>query len=57
MNSRVSIDPWRMDAISGSGVKHEILSRDVARSTAAIIPGFRFHEILPAAIWPSGINR
>ena len=50
MNRRVWIEPWRIDANSRYGLKHETSSECDRRAIA----GLRFHRILAAAAWPSG---
>src|ERR1700720_191000 len=57
MNRRVSIEPWRIDANSGNGLKHQTSSAVIPRAAASAIAGFKFHMILVAAVWPRGIRR
>ena len=56
MNSRVSSEPWRIDATSGNGVKHPASLFSEAK-TAAEMDGFRFHIMQLAATCPKGIKR
>src|ERR1700722_3798337 len=53
MNRRVSSEGWRIDAISGKGVKHEISFA----AEACSIAGFKFQTTRAAATWPRGIRR
>src|ERR1700677_800240 len=53
MNRRVSSQGWRIDAISGKGVKHE----SSVTLDACTIAGFKSQTMRAAATWPRGIRR
>jgi hypothetical protein len=57
MKSRVSSHPWRIDAISGKGVKHETSPIEKWSDAARAMAGCKFQIMRCAAVWPSGIRR
>src|SRR5580704_16883409 len=58
MKSRVSSKPWRIDAISGKGVKHETSAiQEWSGAAARAMAGCKLQMMRCAAVWPSGIRR